>query len=94
MKLVEASANGEAFSIDEHLKLGESRIHSKLFRHDPENEMFTLTKKHSDKIHDFLILLCVCQAAIPENENGKVKYNSSSPDEEALLNGALKFQYE
>lgn len=35
----------------------------------------------------------MCHSAVPEIEKGAIKYYSSSPDEEALLYGAEKFDY-
>ena len=43
---------------------------------------------------DFLILLAVCHTVIPEiDENKKLRYQASSPDEAALVNGAKSLGY-
>lgn len=45
-------------------------------------------------IEEFLTLLAVCHTVIPEKqENGGMLYHAASPDERALVNGALKFGY-
>ena len=45
-------------------------------------------------IKDFLIMLAVCHTVIPEtDENGKLLYQASSPDEAALVDGAKRLGY-
>ncbi|KAK3295926.1 uncharacterized protein B0H64DRAFT_159259 [Chaetomium fimeti] len=45
-------------------------------------------------IHHFLTLLAVCHTVIPErNEEGEIKYQAASPDEGALVDGALQLGY-
>lgn len=56
-------------------------------------EMETEREKHDD-IKDFLILLSVCHTVIPEySDDGEITYNASSPDERALVEGALRYGY-
>jgi phospholipid-transporting ATPase len=38
-------------------------------------------------------VLSICHTVIVENNNGKVTYNASSPDELALVNGAKFLGY-
>ncbi len=44
-------------------------------------------------LREFLSLLAVCHTVIPEIENGKVKYQASSPDEAALVAGSELLGY-
>jgi len=44
-------------------------------------------------LREFLSLLSVCHTVIPEVENGKVKYQASSPDEAALVAGSELLGY-
>lgn len=44
-------------------------------------------------LREFLTLLAVCHTVIPEIENGKVKYQASSPDEAALVAGSELLGY-
>ena len=56
-------------------------------------EMETEREKHDD-IKDFLILMAVCHTVIPEySDDGEITYNASSPDERALVEGALRYGY-
>jgi phospholipid-transporting ATPase len=45
-------------------------------------------------IHEFLSLLAVCHTVIPENRDGKMFYQASSPDEAALVAGAELLGYQ
>ncbi|KAL2213538.1 phospholipid-transporting ATPase [Sarocladium strictum] len=45
-------------------------------------------------IHHFLAMLATCHTVIPEvDEKGKIKYQAASPDEGALVEGVLQFDY-
>ncbi|KAK7530263.1 phospholipid P-type ATPase transporter [Phyllosticta citribraziliensis] len=45
-------------------------------------------------IHHFLTLLATCHTVIPEtNEKGTIKYQAASPDEGALVEGAVMLDY-
>lgn len=45
-------------------------------------------------IEEFLTLLAVCHTVIPErNEDGRITYHAASPDERALVAGAMHFGY-
>ncbi|KAL1411420.1 aminophospholipid translocase [Vanrija albida] len=44
-------------------------------------------------IREFLTLLAVCHTVIPEEKNGKMVYQASSPDEAALVSGAELLGY-
>ena len=48
-----------------------------------------------DAIHNFLALLATCHTVIPEREDGssEIKYQAASPDEGALVEGALSLGY-
>lgn len=45
-------------------------------------------------IHEFLTLLAVCHTVIPEQRDGQVTFQASSPDEAALVAGAQSLGYE
>lgn len=45
-------------------------------------------------IDEFLTLLAVCHTVIPENRDGKMHYQASSPDEAALVAGAELLGYQ
>ncbi|KAK4986830.1 aminophospholipid translocase [Elasticomyces elasticus] len=50
----------------------------------------------ADTIHHFLTLLSTCHTVIPETSSGKggqIKYQAASPDEGALLEGAVTLGY-
>ncbi|KAI0070017.1 phospholipid-translocating P-type ATPase [Panus rudis PR-1116 ss-1] len=49
-------------------------------------------QKHT--IHEFLTLLAVCHTVIPEERDGKMHYQASSPDEAALVAGAELLGYQ
>lgn len=42
---------------------------------------------------EFLTLLATCHTVIPENKDGKIIYQASSPDEAALVAGAELLTY-
>ena len=44
-------------------------------------------------VDEFLTLLAVCHTVIPENRDGKMHYQASSPDEAALVAGAELLDY-
>lgn len=44
-------------------------------------------------INEFLTLLATCHTVIPENKDGKITYQASSPDEAALVEGAEQLGY-
>lgn len=44
-------------------------------------------------VDDFLILLAVCHTVIPENIDGRIVFQASSPDEAALVTGAQALGY-
>ena len=48
-----------------------------------------------DAIHNFLALLATCHTVIPERRDGssEIKYQAASPDEGALVEGALSLGY-
>jgi len=55
-----------------------------------------IQEKHmeSDEVRDFLVLMSICHTVVPEKgENGKIHYNASSPDEKALVEGAVEYKY-
>ncbi|EKM53518.1 uncharacterized protein PHACADRAFT_259936 [Phanerochaete carnosa HHB-10118-sp] len=45
-------------------------------------------------VDEFLTLLAVCHTVIPENRDGKIHYQASSPDEAALVAGAELLGYQ
>lgn len=45
-------------------------------------------------VDEFLTLLAVCHTVIPENRDGKMHYQASSPDEAALVAGAELLGYQ
>ena len=45
-------------------------------------------------VDEFLTLLAVCHTVIPENRDGKMHYQASSPDEAALVAGAEQLGYQ
>ena len=50
----------------------------------------------ADSIHHFLSLLATCHTVIPEQRNekpGEIKYQAASPDEGALVEGAVSLGY-
>jgi len=50
----------------------------------------------SEAIHNFLALLATCHTVIPERDEskgGKIKYQAASPDEGALVQGAVTMGY-
>lgn len=50
--------------------------------------------KERETINEFLTLLAVCHTVIPENRDGKMHYQASSPDEAALVAGAEILGYQ
>ncbi len=44
-------------------------------------------------IIEFMTLLATCHTVIPENKQGKIVYQASSPDEGALVQGAEMLGY-
>lgn len=64
--------------------------------HDYKKLNSNLRERHptAEAIDHFLTLLATCHTVIPEmNEKGKVKYQAASPDEGALVEGAVQFGY-
>ena len=50
------------------------------------------THQSRDAIHHFLTLLSTCHTVIPERQDekpGEIKYQAASPDEGALVEGAV-----
>jgi phospholipid-transporting ATPase len=62
---------------------------------DEMRQIVTATGENREQkvIREFLSLLAVCHTVIPEIENGKVKYQASSPDEAALVAGSELLGY-
>jgi len=75
---------GTKFSIN-----GDLRIGKKLRSNLPED------KQGKKKIMDFLYILTVCHDIFPEENEGEIIYQGSSPDEVSLVKGAalLGFKY-
>ncbi|EGC31992.1 hypothetical protein DICPUDRAFT_49853 [Dictyostelium purpureum] len=48
----------------------------------------------SHNIQEFLNIMAVCHTVVPEQEDGKINYQASSPDENALVNAAKFFGFE
>ena len=61
---------------------GDLRVVKKLRSNLPED------KKDQKKIMNFLYILTVCHDIFPEEENGEIIYQGSSPDEVSLVKGA------
>lgn len=64
--------------------------------HDYKRLTQNLQQGHptAQAIDHFLSLLATCHTVIPEvNEKGKIKYQAASPDEGALVEGAVQFGY-
>jgi phospholipid-transporting ATPase len=64
--------------------------------HDFKRLRSNLTEGHetAEAIKQFLIMLSTCHTVIPEkDEKGKIKYQAASPDEGALVEGAVEFGY-
>ena len=63
--------------------------------YDPQdpNLIQDLKKKNSQVIKDFVVLMSVCHTVIPEEDDGKIIYNASSPDERALVEGAATYGF-
>jgi len=51
------------------------------------------TKKDRQKIEDFLYILAVCHEIFPEEKNGEIIYQGSSPDEVSLVKGAANLGF-
>lgn len=54
------------------------------------------THENRDVMHHFLALLATCHTVIPERREdkpGKIKYQAASPDEGALVEGAVELGY-
>jgi len=51
-------------------------------------------KEKNETVRDFLVLMSICHTVVPEKgENGSIHYNAASPDEKALVEGAVKYGY-
>ena len=50
-------------------------------------------KKDKRKIEDFLYILAVCHDIFPEEKNGEIIYQGSSPDEVSLVKGAANLGF-
>ncbi|KAF5388875.1 hypothetical protein D9757_005590 [Collybiopsis confluens] len=63
---------------------------------DPSASTSTLGPADREKevIREFLTLLAVCHTVIPEEKDGKLRYQASSPDEAALVAGAELLGYQ
>lgn len=64
--------------------------------HDYKKMNSNLQNRHptAEAIDHFLTLLATCHTVIPEvNEKGRIKYQAASPDEGALVEGAVQFGY-
>ena len=75
---------GTKFSINGDLRVGK-KLKSYLFE----------DKEDKQKITEFLLILTVCHDIFPEDNNGEIIYQGSSPDEVSLVKGAalLGFKY-
>ncbi|KAL4252396.1 Phospholipid-transporting ATPase [Abortiporus biennis] len=61
---------------------------------NPFVDTATSQNRERDVINEFLTLLAVCHTVIPENRDGKMHYQASSPDEAALVAGAELLGYQ
>ncbi len=68
---------------------GDLRVHKKLKSNLVEDE------KDKKKLSEFLFILSVCHDIFPEENDGEITYQGSSPDEVSLVKGAalLGFKY-
>ncbi|RHY34757.1 hypothetical protein DYB32_000692, partial [Aphanomyces invadans] len=55
--------------------------------------LITFVHGSAHNIHEFLTLLMVCNTAMPQMENGEVRYQAASPDEQALCLAAHDLTY-
>jgi phospholipid-transporting ATPase len=62
---------------------------------EPSSSQQQIDNREEEVVREFLTLLAVCHTVIPENKDGKMAYQASSPDEAALVAGAelLGFQF-
>lgn len=51
-------------------------------------------EREKEVVREFLTLLAVCHTVIPEEKDGKLHYQASSPDEAALVAGAELLGYQ
>lgn len=68
------------------------------FSNQPQNPFVDVPSAgadpEKDTVHEFLCLLAVCHTVIPEEKDGKIAYQASSPDEAALVAGAELLGYQ
>ena len=51
-------------------------------------------QENSHLINEFLTMMASCHTVVPERkEEGEINFQSTSPDEGALVRGAAKFSY-
>eukprot|EP00095_Tigriopus_kingsejongensis_P007761 maker-scaffold154_size301342-snap-gene-0.15 protein:Tk07761 transcript:maker-scaffold154_size301342-snap-gene-0.15-mRNA-1 annotation:"isoform e" len=87
MEFKRASIAGRRYSIDDTCA-DESEVSELIQDLDAGDE-------RSDIIRNFLTLMSICHTVIPEkDDNGKVIYNASSPDEKALVEGGRRYGFE
>ena len=86
MEFRKVSINGKSFGTNEHVNIQEKQPNV-----DFIDSSFNPTEKHAT---DFLILLACCHTIIIQHNTKGIEYNSSSPDELALVNAARYFGVE
>ncbi|XP_013169830.1 PREDICTED: probable phospholipid-transporting ATPase IM isoform X1 [Papilio xuthus] len=66
--------------------------------YEPEFKFFDATlldavQRGNQQVHDFFRLLALCHTVMPEQKNGRLEYQSQSPDEAALVSAARNFGF-
>ena len=86
MEFKKISLGGESFGTNEHIDIGKKIPHVDFVdpNFNPKTEL----------AREFLMHLAVCHTIISEENDGKIEYKASSPDELALVNAAKFFGVE
>ena len=100
MKFKECSVNGVSYGIEKSMTKEQLQKLPKVTNCDFTDNSFYQDLQNKDEenhefVNEYLLFLALCHTIITEkNEQGKLEYNASSPDELALLNFAKFMGYE
>ena len=90
----EAKGNGDAWKSFAEMKTMLDENSNPFVDPSASGSSMSAADKEREVVKEFLTLLAVCHTVIPEEKDGKLQYQASSPDEAALVAGAELLGYQ
>lgn len=90
----ESKNNGDAWKTFAEMKAMLDENSNPFMDPSASGSSMSAAEKEVVVVKEFLTLLAVCHTVIPEEKDGKLQYQASSPDEAALVAGAELLGYQ